>query len=79
MYCWHGKKPNKVFRIVASAAQSGARFSDTGASVVVTFDNLTDYGAVANLGGSFGCPLLLDYPGASDLDACAWTSGKPCR
>lgn len=56
--------------------QLSARFSDLGTSLVVTFDNATDYGATANLGGSFDCPLLLDYPGASDSDACTWTSGE---
>ncbi|CBJ25633.1 conserved unknown protein [Ectocarpus siliculosus] len=53
---------------------SGARFSDTGASMLVTFAQDTDYGAVADLGGSFDCPLLLDYPGGSDADVCSWTS-----
>lgn len=57
------------------AVQSTARFSDTGTSVLITFDNNTDYGAVSNLGGSFACPLLIVYPGASDLDECSWTSG----
>ncbi|CAM9463784.1 unnamed protein product, partial [Ectocarpus sp. 12 AP-2014] len=53
---------------------SGARFSDTGTSMLVTFAQDTDYGAVADLGGSFDCPLLLDYPGGSDADVCSWTS-----
>lgn len=57
------------------SVQSTARFSDTGTSVLITFDNNTDYGAVSNLRGSFACPMLFVYPGASDLDACAWTSG----
>lgn len=56
--------------------QSSARFSDTGTSVVVAFDQDTDYGTVSSLGGSFACPLLFNYDGASDLDACAWTTGK---
>ena len=65
--------------IVALSLQSKARFSDTGTSLLITFNNNTDYGAVTNLGGSFACPLLLVYPGASDLDACAWTSGEVHR
>lgn len=53
-----------------------ARFSDTGTSVLVTFDQNTDYGEVTNIGGSFDCALLLDYPGVNDADACSWTSGE---
>ncbi|CAM9347803.1 unnamed protein product, partial [Scytosiphon promiscuus] len=53
---------------------SSARFSDTGTSIVVTFDQDTDYGAVAELGGSFNCPSLFYYDGASDFDTCAWTT-----
>lgn len=58
--------------------QTGARFSDTGAGFAVTFDRDTDYGASLPLGGTFKCPLLLDYPGASDSDICSWTSGAAC-
>lgn len=56
--------------------QVNARFSDTGTAVLVTFDQDTDYGEVTNIGGSFDCALLLDYPGVSDADACSWTSGE---
>lgn len=59
--------------------QLEARFSDTGATLIIAFDEDTDYGASAPLGGSFECPLLLDYPGATDLDVCSWTSGKHSR
>ncbi|CAM9335914.1 unnamed protein product, partial [Hapterophycus canaliculatus] len=60
---------------------SSARFSDTGTSVLVTFDQDTDYGAAGGLAGSFECPSLFTYDGASDLDVCAWTTGNidDCR
>ncbi|CAM9866176.1 unnamed protein product, partial [Pylaiella littoralis] len=51
-----------------------ARISDTGTSVLLTFDQDTDYGEVTKVGGSFECSLLLDYPGVSGEDACSWTS-----
>lgn len=64
------------FFISCRFLQSSARFSDTGTSVVLTFDMDTDYGANTGLGASFNCPLLLSYPGSSDSDLCSWTSGS---
>lgn len=58
--------------------QLSAGVSDLGTALIVTFDIDTDYGATVNLGGSFECLLLLDYPGVNELDVCTWTSGAWC-
>lgn len=75
MSSWH-VGTNLASVVVHGTPQASGRFLDTGAGFIITFDKDTDYGVGVPLGGSFECPLLLDYNGASDEDVCSWTSGK---
>ncbi|CAN0354008.1 unnamed protein product, partial [Phaeothamnion confervicola] len=57
---------------------ASAQFSDTGAIVVVTFDQSTDRGEATVLGtdSTFDCGALFVYDGVSDDDVCYWADGE---